>query len=184
MTNWHRQKRRYPNDGSPRVPGGRPGCLAAVDLGKWKVGVALFTLGRLSGAWTVHNSRRPWDPADTADAILGQLRAFPVDCWVCEWPQAYPGASARQVRDLDTLKAVGNACAAKGVAWAERYQPRQWKGGVPKPIHHSRLRTFLGEDERWAIPPLDEHDAWDAIGIGLYALGRTQKGAIAPPGVG
>lgn len=58
-----------------------------------------------------------------------------------------------------------------------------WKGSVPKDIHHPRIRHALGPDETAileraikAAPKTNAKEILDAVGIGLYGLGRTQRG--------
>ncbi len=79
--------------------------------------------------------------------------------------------------------------------------PSEWKGSVPKAIHHARLVTKLSSDEtaliqtvfrsgyrslkvrkimdRLEAPPVPlpmpkgkQHNVLDAVGIGLFAVGR------------
>jgi hypothetical protein len=49
--------------------------------------------------------------------------------------------------------------------------PAEWKGSVPKDICHSRIEDVLGPDEK--MP--ENHNARDAVGIGLFELGRYKR---------
>jgi hypothetical protein len=58
--------------------------------------------------------------------------------------------------------------------------PSQWKGQVPKKIHNGRVLAKLDQAELSLIPKLPEtklHNVIDAIGLGLFALGRIGRGA-------
>lgn len=65
------------------------------------------------------------------------------------------------------------------------YEPSEWKGSVAKNVHHSRLWGHLGPAERALVAevaagmaPSKRHNMMDAIGIGLFALGRTRCGGV------
>jgi hypothetical protein len=46
--------------------------------------------------------------------------------------------------------------------------PRDWKGQLPKPVIIERITNRLGE--RACVRLNIERDAWDAVGIGLWAM--------------
>lgn len=61
-----------------------------------------------------------------------------------------------------------------------------WKGSVPKDIHHPRIRHELRPDETQildlaikAAPRTNAKEILDAVGIGLYGLGRTTRGGVS-----
>lgn len=63
------------------------------------------------------------------------------------------------------------------------YEPWEWKGSVAKNVHHQRLWGHLGPHEKELVAktaegmaPSKRHNMMDAIGIGLFALGRTRCG--------
>lgn len=177
--------------------------LISFDLGKRKVGVAVFLcddrMSRLIGA-EVLQLEGEWSAdkmAQIAHSALSPMisQAFMPICLVCEWPQKY--AKARKFhKDLDSLHAVGHAIVRSlSSAWSETYTPSEWKGNVPKKAHRKRLDRELSLAERCALQKhvadnrdtsLEEaaiylsseesHDLWDAIGIGLFATARTRKG--------
>jgi len=56
---------------------------------------------------------------------------------------------------------------------------QQWKGSVPKRIHHDRIAKILSPAERavvaWVavrVPSSLLHNVWDAVGLGLWGLDR------------
>jgi hypothetical protein len=49
-------------------------------------------------------------------------------------------------------------------------KPSQWKGQLPKTIVIDRLRRKLGRKQCDDLGI--EKDAWDAVGIGMWAQGR------------
>jgi hypothetical protein len=181
--NIHRQKRKY-GARSPKyqVPGDEH-LLLAVDLGKWKVGVAAFYVpgpgksGELVTADTlVTPTSRVHEPERVAASIIRWYRdsmILDLDAvWVCEWPQKY-ARDREKHKDIEALWAVGEC-----LSWQERYQPRQWKGSVPKRAFRARTKKALQESELKIMPSESQHDAWDAVGIGLYALARVARGGI------
>lgn len=167
--------------------------LAAIDLGKTKVGWSLWYVDgdevrALVGRGTVRAPGRS-PPRNVAsrvrEAVCGALNNHPLLGrhnnfleWVCEWPMKYPDKT-KYHKDLDALYAVGDSMEAAGAVWSVKYRPGAWKGNVPKAIHHRRLATAL----HWhlvqhPIVPFSEHDTWDAIGIGAFHLGLTKRGGV------
>ena len=150
-------------------------CLVAVDLGKRKVGVALFGEdGVLIQAKTIHTQRGTpdWNPHTTADAVLAWVceNAPLKEDWVCEWPAIRP--KDKNASDVRTLLQVGNSLEQEVGKWREKFVPSEWKRNVGKDLHHQRLRAALDPEEQEMWDRLG-HDARDAVGIGLFALGRT-----------
>ena len=161
----------------------------AVDLGKHKLGVATAIVRhgevRVLDARTLqHPKKGQASPSEVASMVhvwaAGQgLPAIP-QVWVCEWPQKY--RSRRHTHEnLEDLYAVGSAI-RNGLPhsqWDERWKPHEWKGNVPKAPHRKRLEAELTRVERKTIlyRPLG-HDAWDAVGILLFATGRTKRGGV------
>lgn len=154
--------------------------LVAIDLGKRKVGVAVFDeLGVLRAAQTVYTQRntQEWDPWITADAVQDTVTEYlvalgltmPFD-WVCEWPELRE-KDRRNHHNITALQQVG-IYIERSQPWKERYRPSEWKRQVAKDLHHQRLKDALddGEAEIWAALG---HDARDAVGIGLFAMGRV-----------
>ena len=161
--------------------------LAVVDSGKVKCGLSVWFVdgaeGTLLAASTVAIPYRGASPARMVEALLRAAAAvcsahglgLPV-AWIAEKPQKYERQRAKH-RDLDALLAVVKAL-GDVADYLKTFLPAQWKGQVPKAAHHKRIRAALSEAERALLPNASEHDALDAAGIGLFALGRTGRGAV------
>lgn len=147
--------------------------LVAIDPGKRICGLAVFVDGVLVSA----GEPRPVDVVRTAMAVL-LINDVDTEDWVAETPQNYPGERAKE-EDLETLRRVlANIEISAGVK-LKRHKPRAWKGQVPKEIHHERIRAALTESERALVDALPRtRDALDAVGLGLFVLGRTKAGGI------
>ena len=151
--------------------------LVAVDLGKRKVGVAVFSVDRLlKTAFTVYYPTwgdRKWNARHMASEVALRIAAVTTQGDIVqEWPVVRDLFRVAE-KDIKTLQAVGRILGS-----VERYKPREWKGNVPKEVHHARLRQVLSTDELLLID--GTHDAWDAVGIGLFANGRTGRGGTRP----
>ncbi len=157
----------------------RPGYgLVAVDLGKRKVGVALFDRdGSLLAAKTIHTQKRTddWSPLVTASAVQGfvlDVAPQPELQWVCEYPELRGPADRGNYHNIAPLQHVGDLLHG-WYGWAEKYRPAEWKRHVKKELHHRRIGEALTASERELIAwGRLGHDARDAVGIGLFALGR------------
>ena len=149
--------------------------LIAIDPGKSHFGYAVFSYGTLIACGT---------PEHTNPTALAQI-AIDLHSFydrqteervtlVMEVPQHY--LRTRRAKSLEGLVAL---CAAidRAVHVGRFYQPKEWKGQVPKPAHHKRLRRVLNSFECSLWDAVD-HNAKDAIGIGLFYLGRTKKGGV------
>lgn len=198
MKRYAKTESKYPLPGTPAH------LLLAFDLGKRKVGMAVFLCGegtaKLVGAEVIAVQDR-WSTDVMAAAVQISLKklldfaSFMPSVFVCEWPQKY--AKGRKFhKDLDDLYAVGHAIVRKlNNSWSETYTPSEWKGNVPKRAHKKRivreltlqeratLQTHIAEamdttkEEAQAyLDSPESHDLWDAIGIGLFATARTRKG--------
>lgn len=97
---------------------------------------------------------------------------------VCEWPQVYQRVKSKaDPEDLLVLAATVGALGTV-VERAEQfvlYRPREWKGNIPKEIHHPRILKACPEAKQF-LPKNKKHaaDILDAVGIGLYHLSRTK----------
>lgn len=77
---------------------------------------------------------------------------------------------------------AGAVASRDGQIYVATYAPTSWKSNVPKRIHHERIRAAL---EPWELEKAESllrrvrksnhKEAWDAIGIGLYHLGRIDS---------
>jgi hypothetical protein len=133
--------------------------LLAIDPGK-VTGLALFRRGRLVAA----------NAAD-GDTLWTLRPPCTVDQVIVERPCAR--MSDRGVRKINDLLALairaGRAAAPFGdsVTWI---RPEGWKGELPKNVAAGRYLKCLDPEELLLVP--DDHNVRDAIGLGLYALGR------------
>lgn len=174
------------------------GDLFAVDPSVVAPGVALFRGGKLVSA-----ERVKLDP-DIAELELGercQRVASALIRWgmsfnmeprtlVFEWPQSYYGKGKGDQNDLFGLVGVGMAVAGQlGVALTARQialtihtpTPADWTGQVPKSKAGDpwasprglRIKSRLSAEEIAAVVP--SHDAIDAVGLGLWRLGRYTR---------
>ena len=104
---------------------------------------------------------------------------------VMENPQTYKGQSRRA--DVDSRKSlpelrgvnthIAKHMAAEGVRGKNvvRYTPHQWKRNVDKRITRKRMRKVLSKAEQSYIAMPDDHNVWDAVGIGLHHNRRLKE---------
>lgn len=156
--------------------------LVAIDPDTKKPGVACFVDGALSQAFALPVERAlHWMPAFVPDIVL------------CEMPQQY-GRKGDQRDFLALARVVGRfeqLASEKGYAF-EAIKPAQWKGTTPKAVCTLRVWEELSTEERWGRLRLpasarsrlergqglssgEGSDVLDAIGIGLWKLGRLHK---------
>ncbi len=84
--------------------------------------------------------------------------------------------------DLISVMAVGCLTAARLGHVSKTYTAQTWKGSVPKDVHHPRIRAALkpaeldlAADASVAAGKTNAKEVWDAIGIGLFDLGRIDS---------
>lgn len=153
--------------------------LAAFDPGVAGFGVAIFVDDLLLVARYIKNPLHDrgglvaWRGAGLAAA--NHAIKFAADAVICEFPRVYGDAQSKGDRnDLIALTCAASfALAPFGVA--EIVYPQQWKGQLPKAICQRRIVAALTavERERVALPVASlAHNVWDAVGIGLFAIGR------------
>jgi hypothetical protein len=115
---------------------------------------------------------------------------------VYEWPQVYTAAKSKgDPNALLGVAAVGSAVSAilamgalkhNIVVDAIAYKPAQWIGQLPKATtgralnspRAKRILSRLDDLERGFVSA--KHDAIDAIGLGLFRLGRLQPERVFP----
>jgi hypothetical protein len=103
---------------------------------------------------------------------------------VCiERPMIYPHGKSENPNDLITLAVNagehGGRLRHAGCRAARYIRPFEWKGNTPKHISHQRIWAKLNDAERSLVDvagkgmaPGKRHNMLDAIGIGLFVLGR------------
>ena len=122
--------------------------------------------------------------------LQGYKRMSHVDEVCFEWPQVYRASKSKgDPNDLLPLVAVGSVvCGLQDEAKHFCYLPREWIGQLPKVTSGSyfssprglRILGRLDSAERKLVP--DQNDVGDAVGIGLYHLGRLKIQRICATG--
>lgn len=148
--------------------------LLAIDPGKTHFGYAVFSQNKLIGCGTQKHSSNEGLALIAVDLAHGLQSTYYGCIVVMEKPENY--LRNNKSKSLEGLVALCNAVhSAVGVH--RFYTPKQWKGQVPKDVHHERLARVLSASELVLWGAVD-HNAKDAIGIGLFHLGRTKRGGI------
>ena len=102
---------------------------------------------------------------------------YPVSV-VCEFPMKMESRAGLAAQKYGTHRlaflvgALQMRLAQAHVQSFEPVLPISWKGQLPKSIVRDRIRGVLGKKET-EILGVRSH-AWDAVGIGLWKLGRTR----------
>lgn len=150
--------------------------LCAIDPGLRHCGVALFGNDSLLRSATVVNS-----PAVGRGPAAWNQMALAVAHWVAgflaviEVPRIYPRGDQRKGDLNDLLEVAGVVGAIAGRAHnVIGVYPADWKGQVPKNVMNKRVLGLLSAAERSRITSFD-HNALDAVGIGLHHLGRLNR---------
>ncbi len=146
--------------------------LLAIDPGVRRSGWARYESGFLTACGHDDNNLIPFYDRKSA---IGSLN------FVIEMPQVYGGRSAKgDTNDLLELAyQVGRFVEmADGLSMGiKRVRPAEWKGQTPKEVTTRRARLILTADEMRIIPKLAKsraHNMWDAIAMGLWAVGRER----------
>lgn len=182
------------------------GDLVAIDQSLTCPGVAVFRQGQLIASTslpqhaqtTLPIAQRTLNVAAAVCAWLSERTAKPRTLAV-EWPQVYTAVKSKgDPNDLLAVAAVGTAIAGMlsyatyldGGGWCLQVlspKPSEWAGQLPKSTNTKRasqsprarrVLSRLGDSER-QVATL-KHDALDAIGIGLYVLGRLEPMRVFP----
>lgn len=160
------------------------GVLLCVDPGLRGCGVALFDKGELFNATWVQNpllsGRGPVVWARMAEAVW-RWAPHParIQKLYVEMPRVYPGMPKTDPNDLLDLAGVLGAVVSKVnpdlVGWTF---PSEWKGQLPKEVMNERVKKHMTDGEKRKVVSVGalDHNTYDAIGLGMYFLGRTQKG--------
>jgi hypothetical protein len=95
---------------------------------------------------------------------------------VIELPQIYPGSKAKG-NPNDLIRLAFQAGRLVGSSSCETVLPRQWKGTIKKEVMLRRILSRLTDEElamlkALRLPKSKEKECIDAIGIGLWKLGR------------
>ena len=145
--------------------------LIAFDPGKDHFAYAAFEENRLVRC----NRLSAWNEGiEKMTALKGDVLAF------IELPQVYNQRHWKG--DPNDLLAVALTVGAlkfavRKASAIELVPPHKWKGNVPKAVMLKRIESKLDTEEKEILSQISvakskRHDVLDAIGIGLWALGR------------
>ena len=161
--------------------------LLAVDPAITCTGWAFFVGERLDRCGIIETkANMPFDRRirSIGQGILQATPGVPL-MLVIEWPQIYHKWSKGDNNDLLPLAAIaGNLMSHFPWAKTQLPKPAQWKGQVPKDVHNARVLKRLSVDETRLVAAArvaksKAHNMIDAIGLGLWALGRMTKTGAA-----
>lgn len=154
--------------------------VVSVDPGKNMLGIAFWVGGELREAgWQSVDSAVIFSPSE--EVVLERPRA--------RRPEDTPGGQAGY-QDLIDVAIAGALYAGHCGAPVRLIYPDEWKGGTKKPERASdpyvvelRCRKILTPEEvaRVRLPSArgKQHNVWDAVGLGLFALGRCGRGVTS-----
>lgn len=151
--------------------------LMTVDPGK-NLGWAVFEDGRLIEAGLIVDDSRPGPPwllrvVEGVDNVCAQ---YVPDEVVIEIPQVYQQRLLKgDPNDLVDVAVIAGAAAATVVPFAtpQLIRPHVWKGNRPKAVDNWHTFEVLDDEEKSKIPSgAKRHNVLDAVGIGLWKLGR------------
>lgn len=154
--------------------------LIAVDPGTRFTSVAVFEDRRLARV-NAFKSELPSLPDRINNMVTScadWLDRWP-DTVLVEVPRVYPDQHKKvDPEDLISLSLVAGAFLVLGDK-SKMVRPSEWKGQMPKEVCQRRIEKILTLEElrisQWVVgqfPPDLQHNLWDAIGIGLYGVGR------------
>ncbi len=160
-----------------------------LDLGKWKMGIAAVD-GDDAIAGVVRVPAGTWEQTSGINAILAGLQGLRARGWSLhhahvhvEQPVHYGGAKAALQKDAELLEKLADRLLSelRPLGYEVRlYRPHAWKGNVPKPVHHRRIRRALSRGALDALEARDygnaQADVWDAVGLALFGAGKLGRG--------
>lgn len=137
-------------------------------------GLATFSCGKLSRAILIRNKEPlPWWPGE--DEIL-----------VVEYPKILNASKQKGKKSgvkpesiVRLANTAGRLTANVPLAHLLEVYPSQWKGTIDPDIVTARVLERLTPEERSLIPKLPAsllHNVLDAVGLGLWDLGRMRVG--------
>lgn len=171
--------------------------LLAIDPGKNALGWAYYSGGGILMATGV--VRAEHIPAsvggaavtDVARHVLNELELLlctfePAAGLVVEQMQIYKGPQQKgDPNDLIELTYISGGVHRLPIVRRDAEHvlavPHDWKGQAPKDVMKTRIRDSLRDLERQlfavsvqSVPASLQHNAWDAVGLGLWALKRAK----------
>lgn len=162
--------------------------LYAINPQAHGLAIATFTGNHLDWAGYIRGPSTANAPDEWSE--LAHMISVPRDCrLVIEQMRVYPGPQQKgDQNDLITLASVVGAVCA--LPWSSRriVYPREWKGTVDKKIMRDRIESRLTAFEKEGVCDMKNQklrlDVWDAVGIGLFDLGRLHPRRIITRGKG
>lgn len=150
--------------------------VLAIDPGVKSLGWAAFAAGSLIRCG-LHQAD---DVVDMIRLLQGRWSGMKPELAVIEVPQVYQQRRWKgDPNDLiDVALVAGAVAGALASANEVRFvRPREWKGQRPKEICNGLTMRTLTEGEREQVetdetPRSKRHNVIDAVGLGLYAIGR------------
>jgi hypothetical protein len=136
-----------------------PDILISIDPGA-TVGIAAWDRGSLSFVASYGFGSKGFD------LLLTQFGAYRA---VIEMPDHL----AAKTENVLTCAWRAGYC-ARAFAQHKMIKVGEWKGSVPKEVTKRRAEKVLEPDELRHVDGKNHH-AWDAIGIGLFELGRLKR---------
>jgi hypothetical protein len=160
--------------------------VVGIDPSVHGTGIAIFEGGVLTRVF-VNDTKiiaRTHSYGEIARRALSDICkiSFPWTDWIiCEVPQIYKD-SPGDPNDLVAVSMVAGAlCATIPALNVHTVKPKEWKGQVPKQVHHPRIwRQLVGMELAVATAAKEKygprfHNAMDAIGLGLWKLRKEGK---------
>ena len=147
--------------------------MAAIDPGKHFCGASFWSVKKTT-------AELMWAKLVPTDQTIFMFCVSGIDNLhiVIEQPRNYRGSSATD----SGVKALKDTIIRLNIEYPlckkTYFYPDQWKGSVPKPIHNKRTLDALSIKEKTLFDTTD-HNVIDAVGIGLFALGRVNRGGVA-----
>jgi hypothetical protein len=145
----------------------------SIDPGGPELGWASWADGRLVACGLSRTKAKTWQlRAVTHRSTLEALGAYdrPDGLVLTECMRVRGGRGMGNPQILVELNGIAGHV---GNMWVE---PGTWKGRLPKEIHQPRILATLTPEELALVmavkPPSLRHNTIDAVGIGLYHLGR------------
>lgn len=134
--------------------------LVAIDPGR-HTGIAVFIDGRLAAASALNvDPLKPPNLGIAADEVIVEV------------PTIYPRSPVDPASLIKLAFTAGVLVGRLGAPKVRAVAPREWKGQRPKAIHNKRTLSLLDANERAKILRATS-DVLDAIGLGLWAVGRA-----------
>lgn len=159
--------------------------LLCIDPGKKAIGFLYSDADRPVACGCIRSKSN--DPAIAAaafyDALVCRIPGFRPDILVAEAMVWRPNDRKSQPNDLlDVTRTTTHVAVACRVGGVRDVEALEWKGNLPKAIHHARIDFALNEAERAIVrlgiaSTIETHakEVLDAVGIWAYYTKRTDR---------